>query len=155
MNKSLIFAALLVAPTVFAAPEGRESPVTPAMDSLRRIVGRVSPTPKLRDVQFRALFRRLETHPEDAGLLRGLVIDTILPSLEAARDILLYTHMAACAAGPGEHLDAITKQIEDLTESIRLLTELLPVAESQFAQLQTKGVPAPILKPQAQRPSGK
>ena len=156
MNKSLIFAALLVAPTMFAAPGERpspsQSPIPTAMQGLVGVARQASPTPQNWDQTFAMLFRLVELDPANANLVQALVEQTILPSLQVARDGMLAAHVAASSAGDIEQVATLSKQMDKIGEGMGLLEQLLPLALTQL-QRQRPPTPVQMIKPLAYNPA--
>ena len=154
MNKSLIFAALLVAPTVFAgpgdSPEWRLNTKSPVPTSLQLMVGvarAASPTDQNWNQQFANLFALVEQDPAKAGLVSILVSQTILPSLNAAHGALVSANIEASRARNTEQVAILSQKIDKVAEGISLLNQLLAQTEQPTATQ-----PA-LIKPVAQKPA--
>ena len=160
MNKSLIFAALLVAPTVFAGlnddPRAYDSssPIPTAMQSLADVARQASPTPQQWDKTFDAIFKLVELDPANANLVQALVEDIILPSLEAAREGKLIKHIAATSAGNFTQIEELSNQIDKIEEGMKLLRQLLKLAMEQLKAKRSQ-TPTQMIKPLAFNPAKK
>ena len=154
MNKSLIFAALLVAPTMFAGPSIPGEQLVRNNSNLAIQVARAaSPTDQLQS-QISAWEIRVQQDPQNTGPLCIDFVNAILPGIELAKSSMI--EALRIARRSVQPTDDLTREIARISEGLSLLVQLrdMTIKTLEKQQLQSSATalvrsatPTELLRP--------